>query len=107
MKAPCDSKRRIHHPHKNIAVEKALAPSGVQVRKRFARRYFVGRFAGGLQFLHTIARHNQHVPKLGQIGFVAQRATSNGSLPLLLTVAAQMAWINKRPTTSITAQVTP
>jgi hypothetical protein len=60
---------------KTIAVEEALAPSGVQVRKRFARRYFAGRFAGGLQFLHTIARHNQHVPKLGQIGFVAQRAT--------------------------------
>jgi len=37
-----DSKRRIHHPDKNIAVEKALAPCGVQVRKRFARRYFVG-----------------------------------------------------------------
>ena len=42
-----DSKRRIHHLRKNIAVEKALAPSGVQVRKRFARRYFVGRSAGG------------------------------------------------------------
>src|SRR4029077_11422506 len=51
-----DSKRRIHHLRKNIAVEKALAPSGVQVRKRFARRYFGGRFAGGLQFLNTIAR---------------------------------------------------
>jgi aldehyde dehydrogenase family protein len=35
-------------------------------------------------------------------------ATSNGSLSSsFLTVAAQMAWINKRPTTSITAQVTP
>src|SRR3979490_1761314 len=56
-----DSKRRIHHLRKNIAVEEALAPSGVQVRKRFARRYFAGRFAGGLQFLHAIAAHNQHV----------------------------------------------
>src|SRR4029077_2480233 len=51
-----DSKRRMHHLRKNIAVEEALAPSGVQVRKRFARRYFGGRFAGGLQFLNTIAR---------------------------------------------------
>jgi hypothetical protein len=35
---------------------------------------FVGRFAGGLQFLHAISHHNQHVPTLGQIDFVPQRA---------------------------------
>lgn len=74
------SKCRIHHPYKNIAVEKALAPSGVQVRKRFGRRYSVGRFAGVLQLLHTIARHNQHVPILDQIGFVAQRAMPRNDL---------------------------
>jgi hypothetical protein len=30
--------------------------------------------------LHTIARHNQHVPKLGHIGFVAQRAMPRNDL---------------------------
>jgi hypothetical protein len=87
--APClaeqrDSKRRINHLRKNIAVEEALAPSGVQIRKRFARRYFAGRFAGGLQFLNTIARRNQHVAKLGQIGFVAQRAMPRNDLSVVV-----------------------
>jgi len=39
---------------------------------------------GGLQFLHAIARHNQHVPILGQIGFVAQRAMPRNDLGVVV-----------------------
>ena len=37
-----------------------------------------------LSFLHAITRHNQHVPKPGQIGFVAQRAMPRNDLSVVV-----------------------
>jgi len=75
-KAPCDLKAPKYtiRTKKHRRFENPFAPSASRSAKRFARRYFVGRFAGGLQFCTRSRAHNQHVPKLGQIGFVAQRA---------------------------------
>lgn len=62
-----------------------MTPHRVQLGQRLARHYFRGRFAGGLQFLHAISHHNQHVPTLGQIGFVPQRAMPRNDLVSLST----------------------
>jgi hypothetical protein len=65
-------KRRINHLHENIVAEHTT-PHIIQIRQRLARHGFLGRLPGVLQFLHPIARDNQHVPALRQIGQRKQR----------------------------------
>jgi len=74
---------RINHLHEDVAAEH-VAPHRVQIRQRFARRYFLGRFPRGFQFLDAIAGHNQHVPTLGQIGFVPQGAMPRNDLGVVV-----------------------
>jgi hypothetical protein len=50
-----------------------VAPQRVQIRQRFARRYFLGRLPGGLQLLHAIARwYSSHAISLRGFGNIGE-----------------------------------
>ena len=58
--------------------------NGTRHSGQSVRRYFHGRYPGGLQLLHAIAGDNQHVPTLGQIGSVPQWAMPRHDLGVVV-----------------------
>ena len=84
LPAARELKCRANHLQEDVTAEHAVTPHRIQICQRFARHYLLGRFPGGLQFLDAIADHNQHVPALGQIGFVPQRSMPRNDLGVVV-----------------------
>src|SRR5579864_1349697 len=65
--------RCVQDLHEHVAVEEAFAPSVLQVGKRLGGYGFLRGFSGGLQLPDALARGDEHVAELGEVGLVPQR----------------------------------
>src|ERR1700722_4426807 len=74
-----NSERQIDELDPLLAVDDAIAPYRVEIGEGLFRDGLLGRFSRGLQFRNAIARSDQHVPKLREVRFVAERSVSRNN----------------------------